>query len=67
MARQDMRKLILATFKASGMSMLALSRQSGVGYQSVHAFVTGDRDVALSTTAKLCAVLGLELAMRKAD
>lgn len=53
--------LIRATFRKSGLSVNQLALRSGVPYASVHAIVAGTRDPALSTTAKLCDVLGLEL------
>lgn len=53
--------LIRATFRKSGLSVNELSRRSDVPYASVHAVVAGTRDPTLSTTAKLCKVLGLEL------
>ena len=48
-------------FKQSGLSRKQLSEQSGVPYASVHAFIAGTKDPALSTTMKICRVLGLEL------
>ena len=57
----EMNELIRATFRASGMSMKRLSDESGVAYQAVHAMMTGNRDPALSTVARLCRVLRLEL------
>ena len=56
-----MRKLILAEFERSGLSMKQLSERSGVAYQAVHALIRGDRDPQLSTIERLCKVLGLEL------
>lgn len=45
----------------SGFSMYELARRAGVPYASVHGFVRDGRDMALSTAAKLCAVLHLGL------
>lgn len=59
--RNSMGDLIRATFRKSGLSVNELSRRSGVPYASVHAVVAGTRDPALSTAARLCEVLGLEL------
>ena len=59
--RNIMGDLIRATFRKSGLSVNQLALRSGVPYASVHAIVAGTRDPALSTTARLCKVLGLEL------
>ena len=45
----------------SGLSMYALSKQSGVPYSAMHGFCTGDRRLSLRSAAKLAAVLKLEL------
>lgn len=57
----EMAKRIRAAFRASGLSMKRLSVQSGVYYSAVHGFIMGTRDPSLSTAARLCKVLGLEL------
>ena len=57
----EMAELLRATFRKSGLSIKQLSDRSGVLYASAHAIINGYRDPALSTVAKLCKVLGLEL------
>ena len=57
----EMGKILREAFRASGLSVRALSIQSGVYYASVHATMNGTRDPSLSTVSKLSAVLGLEL------
>ena len=57
----EMAERIRTAFRASGLSMKRLSELSGVPYAGVHGFVNRTRDPALSTAAKLCKVLGLEL------
>ena len=47
--------------RKSGLSMYALSKQSGVRYSAMHGFLTGDRRISLRSAAQLAAVLGLEL------
>ncbi len=47
--------------KRSGMSMKALSDESGVVYSAVHGFLVNDRRISLRNAAKLAKTLGLEL------
>ncbi len=54
-------ELIRRRFRATGWSILQLAKRSDVRYSAAHGFVTGDRDIVLSTAAKLCKALGLEL------
>jgi len=61
MPRNEMADLLRATFRKSGLSVKRLAIESGVAYASVHGFMAGDRDAALSTACRLCRVLGLEL------
>ena len=56
-----MAELIRERFRATGWSILQLAKRSSVPYAGAHGFVNGDRDVVLSTAAKLCKALGLEL------
>ena len=53
--------LIRAAFKKSGLSMKQLSDRAGVHYASVHGFLATGKDPRLSTTRKMCRVLGLVL------
>lgn len=57
----SMAELIRKQFRATGWSILKLSKRSGVPYAAAHGFVNGDRDAVLSTASKLCDALGLEL------
>ena len=56
-----MGNVIRQAFKKSGLSILALSKRSGVPYAAVHGLVNGNSDARLTTASKVCAVLGLEL------
>lgn len=47
--------------KRSGLSMLAISKATGLNYQTVHGFLTGERDIAVSTAQALADLLDLEL------
>lgn len=47
--------------KASGLSILQMSKRADVPYQTVHGFLKSGRDVRASTVGKLCALFGLEL------
>lgn len=57
----DLGKQLREAFRSSGMSMFALSKQSGVPYSGIHRFINADRDLTLSTASKVADVLGLEL------
>lgn len=52
---------IRKTVEKRGWSMKRLSDESGSPYQSVHRIIKGDPDPALSTVARLCRALGLDL------
>ena len=60
----ELADVILAAFKASGLSIKRLAVESGVFYASAHGFIAGQRDIALGTAARLCKVLGLRLTVR---
>ena len=59
--KNDLAQLIRRRFNASGWSILQLAKRADVPYAAAHGFVNGTRDVVLSTAAKLCKTLGLEL------
>ncbi len=59
--KTDLAKDLRAAFAASGMTRLALSKQSGVSYSVVHRFIAGERDLTLGTATKLANILGLRL------
>ena len=61
----ELADVILAAFKASGLSIKRLAVESGVHYASAHGIIAGQRDIALGTAARLCKVLGLQLTARK--
>lgn len=62
----ELANVILAAFKASGLSVKRLAVESGVPYAGAHGFMAGQRDIALGTAARLCKALGLRLTARKA-
>ena len=57
----DWARLIRSEFKKSGLSMKQLSERAGVHYASVHGFLATGKDPRLSTSRKICRVLGLAL------
>ncbi len=65
MKRIDLRGQLIRAIDASGKSIFALSRESGVGYASLHALMNDGADVTLTTLTKLATVLDLELTKRK--
>jgi len=61
----ELRNVLHRQFRASGLSMKRLSVQANVPYAAVHGAIRGTSDPKLSTVAKLCTVLGLELTPTK--
>lgn len=57
----DLGGQLRAAFAESGMTRFELSKRSGVPYSTIHRFFGEGRDIALSTVAKICRVLDLEL------
>lgn len=54
------------SFRASGLSMKQLAERADVPYAAIHGLICDpDRDPKLSTVAKVCRVLGLELKRRR--
>ena len=41
--------------------MLRMSRESGLNYQTIHGFITGQHSIMLDSAAKLAAALDLAL------
>lgn len=60
----DWARLIRSEFKKSGLSMKQLSDKAGVHYASIHGFLATGKDPRLSTTRKICGVLGLVLSRK---
>lgn len=56
----DLETTLRDAAKASGLSLYALSKRSGLRVSVVQQFMTGG-DIRLRTASKLCAVLGLDL------
>lgn len=52
--------------KASGLSVLQMSKRADVPYQGVHGLLNSNRDIRLSTAAKLATLFSLELRPVKA-
>lgn len=48
-----------------GLKLYAVARSAGVKPELLYRFVAGERDLRLSSVAKLCDALGLELAPAK--
>ena len=47
--------------KATGLSILQISKRANVPYQAAHGFVKSDRDIKLTTAVKLAKLAGMEL------
>jgi len=58
---EQLRKAAIDT----GQSMKRLADGSGIGYQSMHAFIQGYRTLRLPVAARLATYLNLELRPRK--
>lgn len=52
-----------AAIEASGMTMMDLSRASGLDYASVHRFIHGERDLGLAAASKLTKALGIRFTL----
>lgn len=60
--KNPMTTLIRRTIKADGRTMYRLAKDSGLPYQTLHRFASGQReDLVMGTAWRLCKVLGLEL------
>ncbi len=57
----DLAETIRKAAAASGLSMLQLSKRTGIHYAAVHGFIGEYRDITLRTASKLCKLLELEL------
>ncbi len=65
MAKNQLDEAIRKAFDRCDLSINSLAERSGVSYASAHGFLVGDRDIALSTAARLCKTLVLELRPRR--
>ena len=45
----------------SGLSILQISKRADIPYQAAHGFMNSDRDIRISTAAKIAKVVGVEL------
>ena len=54
-------KQLIEAIKASGLTLTRLAEISNVSEGMISRFVNGKRGITLTTTAKICDVLGLEL------
>ena len=62
-ATYDLAGQLRRAIAKSGMTRFKLSRLSGVGYSPLYKFVAGEGDLTLASASKICAVLGLTLAL----
>lgn len=54
-------EMIRQAIRESGLSHYAIGKQAEIAPAQIDRFMAGDRDLRLSTVAKICAVLGLTL------
>lgn len=54
-------KRLRSAVNAAGLSMLQVSKQTGIPYKSVHAFISGYGDMTLASGSKIAELFGLEL------
>ena len=57
----DLEQQLRNEAQRSGLSVLALAKQAGLGYATTHGFLSGDRSISVSSAARLASALGLEL------
>jgi plasmid maintenance system antidote protein VapI len=60
-SRQTLTEQLKQAVAATGKSVTAVARESGVPQPVLHRFVTGERGLLLDTADRLCAYLGLHL------
>ena len=58
-------KQLLAAIKRSGISMYRLAKNSGVSEPVLSRFISGQRDITLTTASKITEALGLVLMPKK--
>lgn len=58
---------IVAAYRKTGWSLKRLSDESGVAYSCVHGLVSGQRDIACGTAARLLEAMGLTLVLQPAE
>jgi len=56
----NLEKQLRDAARASGLSMLAMSKRADIPYAAVHNFVASERGMTLMTASKLATLLGLE-------
>jgi plasmid maintenance system antidote protein VapI len=59
-----MARTLREMIRASGETVTAISRETGIAQPVLHRFVTGERDLTLRTADKLIGYFGLELRPR---
>jgi len=59
--KRDLKQTLKAAALASGRSMNSIAKATGLNYQTVHGFLTADRDITISSASRLAELLGLEL------
>jgi transcriptional regulator with XRE-family HTH domain len=60
-SRRSLPESLKAAARATGLSVNALAKRSGVPQAVLQRFLAGQRGITLETAEKLCAWLGLEL------
>jgi plasmid maintenance system antidote protein VapI len=60
-SRRPLGETLKAAARATGLSVNALAKRSGVPQAVLQRFLAGQRGITLDTAEKLCASLGLEL------
>ena len=63
--KNDLGNDIRRFFRATGMSMKALSDATRIPYSALHRFLKGGADIRLSTADRICDALALELRRAK--
>lgn len=62
---QDLSAALKAAIEKAGHTNYALSQLSGVSQSVLNRFTGGERDITLSTAAKIAAALGAELKLKR--
>ena len=54
-------EVLRQAIRESGESLYRIAKDAGIGYASMHRFMSGERSVSLEVFDKICECLGLEL------
>lgn len=66
-ARPTVSEALRKAIRDSGLSLYRVAKDAGIGYASLHRFMSSERTVSLDVFDKLCEALDLELRAKGKD